>query len=163
MHCFLRFPFAFVLTASLLVCANVFGQYRELPDNIQSANCTFAPEATEWGITEKWSSTDNISTLINPLVGDINNDGIPEIVCFAPSGSDFYNANMILVFNTRSHSVVHTFTIPGNVSTVDAAPYGMVKLPSGHVILAVCAQNRPIWPSVLRRPRRDGRQCLRRS
>lgn len=137
--------FAFVLTVSLLVGGNVFGQYRELPDNIQSANCTFAPEATEWGIQEKWSSTDNVSTLINPLVGDINNDGVPEIVCFAPLNQDFYNVNTVLVFNTRNHSVIHTFTILGNVSTVDAAPYGMVKLHNGHVLLAVCAQNNNMY------------------
>ena len=134
-----------VFAGIMLICGHATSQNRELPDNIQTANCTFAPEATEWGIVEKWSSTDNVSTLINPLVGDVNNDGIPEIVCFAPSGSDFYNANTVLVFNTRTHAVVHTFTVPGNASTVDAAPYGMVKLHTGHVLLAVCTQNNNMY------------------
>ena len=120
-------------------------QNPQLPDNIQTANCTFAPQATEWGIVEKWSSTVNVSTLVIPMVGDINGDGTPEIVCFAPSGSDFYNVNTVLVFDTQTHEVVHTFTLPGNVSTVDAAPYGLVKLPNGHVVFAVCAQNNNMY------------------
>ena len=139
-------PFClFLIAVMMLICRNGFGQSRELPDNIQSANCTFAPEATMWGIQEKWSSTTNVSTLIIPLIGDVDGDEVPEIVCFAPSGSDFYNVNTVLVFDSQTHAVIHSFTIPGNVSTVDAAPYGMVKLPSDHVILAICAQDNNMY------------------
>ena len=134
-----------LLAAIMSACVTAFGQYRELPDNIQTANCTFAPEATQWGIMEDWSSTEAVSTLVIPLVGDINNDGVPEIVCFAPSGSDFYNVNTVQVFNSQTHAIIYTFTLPGNVSTVDAAPYGMVKLHSGHVLFAVCTQNNTMY------------------
>lgn len=136
--------FAFTLFMFLGMAAS-FAQNPQLPDNIQTANCTFTPEATEWGIVEDWSSTVNVSTLVIPLVGDIDNNGVPEIVCFAPSGGDFYNVNTVLVFNSLTHEVIHTFTVPGNVSTVDAAPYGMVKLHNGHVLFAVCAQNNNMY------------------
>ena len=122
-----------------------FSQTPQLPDNIQTANCTFTPQATQWGIMEKWSSTVDVSTLVIPMVGDINSDGIPEIVCFAPSGSDFYNVNTVLVFDSQTHQVVHTFTLPGNVSTVDATPYGIVKLHNGHILFAVCCKNNNMY------------------
>lgn len=125
--------------------AETMSQNPQLPDNIQTANCTFTPEATQWGIVEKWSSTQSVSTLVIPMVGDINNDGVPEIVCFAPSGSDFYNVNTVLVFNSQSHEVIHTFTLPDNVSTVDGAPYGLVKLNNGHVLFAVCTKNNNMY------------------
>ena len=112
-----------------------------LPDNIQNTDCTYTPAAFEWGIMEKWSSSVNVSTLLIPMVGDINGDFIPEIVCFAPLGSDYYNANTVMVFDSQTHEVIHTFTLPGNVSTIDATPYGLVKLHNGHVIFAVCTKN----------------------
>ena len=112
-----------------------------LPDNVQNSDCTYTPEAFQWGITEKWSSSLNVSTLLIPMVGDVDGDAIPEIVCFAPSGDDYYNANTVLMFDSQTHEVIHSFTIPGDVSTVDAAPYGIVKLHNGHVLFAVCTQD----------------------
>lgn len=136
--------FAFLFFA-FLGMTTFFAQNPQLPDNIQTVHCEFFPEASQWGIVEDWSSTADVSTLVIPMVGDIDGNGIPEIVCFAPSGSDFYNVNTVLVFNSLTHEVIHTFTIPGNVSTVDAAPYGIVKLHNGHVLFAVCAQNNNMY------------------
>lgn len=136
--------FAFLFFA-FLGMTMLFAQNPQLPDNIQTVHCEFFPEASQWGIVEDWSSTADVSTLVIPMVGDIDSNGIPEIVCFAPSGSDFYNVNTVLVFNSLTHEVIHTFTIPGNVSTVDAAPYGIVKLHNGHVLFAVCAQNNNMY------------------
>ncbi len=136
--------FAFLFFA-FLGMTTLFAQSPQLPDNIQTVHCEFFPEASQWGIVEDWSSTADVSTLVIPMVGDIDGNGIPEIVCFAPSGSDFYNVNTVLVFNSLTHEVIHTFTIPGNVSTVDAAPYGIVKLHNGHVLFAVCAQNNNMY------------------
>ena len=136
--------FAFLFFA-FLGMTTLSAQNPHLPDNIQTVHCEFFPEASQWGIVEDWSSTADVSTLVIPMVGDIDSNGIPEIVCFAPSGSDFYNVNTVLVFNSLTHEVNHTFTIPGNVSTVDAAPYGIVKLHNGHVLFAVCAQNNNMY------------------
>lgn len=116
-----------------------------LPDNIQDADCTYTPPAFEWGIVEKWSSSVNVSTLLIPMVGDVNGDAIPEIVCFAPSGDDYYNANTVLMFDSQTHEVIHTFTLPDNVSTIDAAPYGLVKLHNGHVMFAVCTKSNNMY------------------
>ncbi len=134
-HPFLMLVVFFVLTATDILAQGT------LPDNVQTSDCNYTPEAFQWGITEKWSSEVNVSTLLIPMVGDVDGDEIPEIVCFAPSGDDYYNANTVLMFDSQTHEVIHSFTIPGNVSTVDASPYGIVKLHNGHVLFAVCAQN----------------------
>lgn len=113
-----------------------------LPDNVSEATCTLTPETSPWGIQLKWSSTAAASPLVNPLVGDIDGDGIPEIICFAPDNSyNFYGTRHVLVFDSRTHEVVHTFTLSDRITTVSATPYGIVKLPNGHVIFAVCMKN----------------------
>ena len=135
------FPHFFILVMFfVMTTTDILGQ-GTLPDNIQNADCTYTPEAFEWGIMEKWSSSVNVSTLLIPMVGDLDGDNIPEIVCFAPMGDDYYNVNSVMVFDSQTHEVIHTFTLPGNVSTVDAAPYGLVKLHDGRVMFAVCTQN----------------------
>ena len=133
--CFLILVVFFAMTATRLMAQGT------LPDNVQTSDCTYTPEAFQWGITEKWSSEVNVSTLLIPMVGDVDGDAIPEIVCFAPLGDDYYNANTVLMFDSQTHEVIHSFTIPGDVSTVDAAPYGIVKLHNGHILFAVCTQD----------------------
>ena len=59
-----------------------------LPDNVDSANCVFFPDGTEWGIQTAWQSENIVSVLNTPLVGDLDGDGIPEIVCFARDGDN---------------------------------------------------------------------------
>ena len=116
-----------------------------LPDNVQTSDCTYTPEAFQWGIMEKWSSEVNVSTLLIPMVGDVDGDAVPEIICFAPSGDDYYNANTVLMFDSQTHQVIHTISLPDNVSTIDAAPYGLVKLHNGNVMFAVCTKNNNMY------------------
>ncbi|MBO6081374.1 MAG: VCBS repeat-containing protein, partial [Bacteroidales bacterium] len=56
-----------------------------LPDNIDSADCTFLPERTEWGIGDPQISSTSVLTVTTPLVGDIDDDGQQEILI--PSGN----------------------------------------------------------------------------
>jgi hypothetical protein len=52
----------------------------ELPDNINMANCFTLPPSTPWGIRAD-STAQNVYSPYQPtLVGDMNNDGIPEII-----------------------------------------------------------------------------------
>lgn len=113
-----------------------------LPDNVDSATCTVASIGHDWGIGIDWSSETMVSPLVIPLVGDINGDQVPEIVCLAPNDNHtYYGSTKVLVFNTLTHQVIHTVNLPDVASTVDAAPYGMIKLPNGHVILVVALRN----------------------
>ena len=113
-----------------------------LPDNIDSADCVFFPEGTEWGIEVGWSSANIVSNLNIPLVGDLDGDSHPEIICFSRNG-DSPNApntnNQILVFDGVTKQLKTTITMASPVTAYDAAAYGMVKLPSGKgLIVTAC-------------------------
>lgn len=58
-----------------------------LPDNVDSADCTFLPEGTEWSIAQPIISANSVLTVTTPMVGDIDDDGEQEILI--PDG--YYN------------------------------------------------------------------------
>ena len=119
----------------LLGCCWLTAAGQDYPDNVDSASCTVASTGFVWGIEQDWASTEMVSPLVIPLVGDIDGDHVPEIICFAPDEEyNFYGATQVVVYNTQNHQPIHTFTLPGPISTVDASPYGLVKLPNDHVI-----------------------------
>jgi len=70
-----------VVCKSVVYKANVFITVVKCPDNIEDAECFGEPEGFLWDIKEDWRSTQtNISTYISPMVADLNDDGIPEIL-----------------------------------------------------------------------------------
>jgi len=105
----------------------------EMPDNIVVA-CSVFPPAIEWGIENTWSSENIVSNLIIPLVGDLNDDGIPEIVCFGAAGRLPYQNRQtsptVLVYDGATHSLLATITLPSAVSEYEGAPFGLVKMPN---------------------------------
>ncbi|MBR4488248.1 MAG: VCBS repeat-containing protein [Bacteroidales bacterium] len=149
-----------LITAMVLRWLTAAGQV--FPDNVDSASCTAASTSFVWGIEQDWASTEMVSPLVIPLVGDIDGDHVPEIICFTPDEEwSFYGASQVVVYNTQSHQPIHTFTLPGQISTVDAAPYGIVKLPNDHVIFVavlsstMCAYDltafgtTPLWSTTI--------------
>ena len=71
------------------------------PDNVDSADCVFFPEGTEWGIGQPLISSAGAITVSTPMVGDIDDDGQQEIVCLAGSSSisstiNIFNADATL-------------------------------------------------------------------
>lgn len=116
-----------------------------LPDNVDSADCTVPSIGHDWGIGLDWSAVEMVSPLVIPLVGDINGDKVPEIVCLAPNDNyNYYGSTQIMIFNTLTHQLIHTINLPERVSTNDAAPYGIIKLPNEHVILVVALINQTL-------------------
>ena len=112
------------------------------PDNVDSADCTTETVGHEWGIEVDWSSSEMVSPLVIPLVGDIDGDEIPEIISFAPSSQyGFYGVTQVVVYNSITHQIMHTVNLPNRISTVDASPYGIIKLPNGHVIFVAVMRN----------------------
>ena len=112
------------------------------PDNVDSADCTVASLGHDWGIEMDWASAEMVSPLVIPLVGDIDGDEVPEIVCLAPNNTyNYYGSTQVMIFNTITHQLIHTINLPERISTNDAAPYGIIRLPNGHVILVVALLN----------------------
>jgi FG-GAP repeat. len=101
------------------------------PDNISDVDCYIEPAAFEWGITEVYRSpASNHHVYGIPLVGDINGDGIPDIVTV--NVNNFYTDNNIHILWGHDQSITdislngnvfHDYTTGGTIS-----PYAMCKL-----------------------------------
>ena len=57
------------------------------PDNIDEAPCYKDPEPTVWKIDEIYTDLGETSNYISPLVGDLDGDGLPEIVTVSKHGT----------------------------------------------------------------------------
>ena len=60
--------------------ARVFILVAECPDNISDASCYDTPPAQDWTMREIRSTNEVFSTYQIPIVGDVDGDGIPEIL-----------------------------------------------------------------------------------
>ena len=67
------------------------------PDNVDSADCTFLPEGTEWGMAPPIVS-EVVASMCSavPMVGDVDDDGIQEIVMHTDSKVLIFNDNATL-------------------------------------------------------------------
>ena len=134
-----------------------------LPDNILDDDCNTPIQGFEWGIREDWSSNSNIYCRIMPLVGDLDDDGIPEIVCFDVQGNSSSQtaAKTINVYDGRSKALKAQISVENLVWAHGNGPYGLVKLPNRKgLIVTACKDtrlyayditaanpNNPVWVS----------------
>ena len=137
-----------VLTAvCLFSLLRVSGQ-NNLPDNIEEADCVTEVQSMTWGVMNSWSSSTIVSNLNIPLVGDLDGDGHPEILCFSLAGQSSYSGqgnidNQMLVFDGVTKQQKATITLPSPVSAYDAAAYGMVRTSDGvGLIVTACYDNK---------------------
>ena len=118
-----------------------------LPDNMVEADCSTEAESMTWGVENAWSSSAIVSNLNIPLVGDLDGDGHPEIVCFSLAGqshyvNDGYIGNVgfeLLVYDGVTHQLKTTVTMDSPVSEYDAAAYGLVRTSSGKGLIVVAS------------------------
>ena len=111
-----------------------------LPDNMEMTDCTTEADAMAWGISNQWSSSAIVSNYNIPLVGDLDGDGHPEVVCFAHAGDYFQDPrknDQILVFDGVTQQQEAHIHLPSYVTAFDAAAYGLVKTSSGKGLVVV--------------------------
>ncbi|MDR2915825.1 MAG: FG-GAP-like repeat-containing protein [Tannerella sp.] len=84
--------------------ATVFINTVDKPDNVVDVDCWIDPEAQDWMI-QKFDSVGLVATATPFLVGDMNNDGFPEIVA-----CHNYPANMIKIFYGPDFTIVDSIT-----------------------------------------------------
>lgn len=118
-----------------------------LPDNILDDNCNTPLQGFEWGIKEDWSTGDNIYCRINPLVGDLDDDGIPEIVCFDMQGNSSSQtaAKIINVYDGRSKTRKAQITVENMVWAHGNGPYGLVKLPNRKGLIVTACKDTKLY------------------
>ena len=118
-----------------------------LPDNIFEDECNTPLQSFEWGIREDWSSNDNIYCRINPLVGDLDDDGIPEIVCFDMQGNSSSQtaAKIINVYDGRSKALKTQITVENMVWAHGNGPYGLVKLPNRKGLIVTACKDTKLY------------------
>jgi gliding motility-associated-like protein len=144
MNTFLKQMLTRVKTVILLVVFVVVSEIalaqNNYPDNIVVADCSTETEAIDWGVHVQWSSTSIVSNLVIPLVGDLDGDGHPEVLCFAKDGDfnlDPRKNNKMLVFDGVTKQLKAAITLPAYVTAFDAAAYGLVRLPEGPGLIVV--------------------------
>ena len=116
-----------------------------LPDNMVEAECTTDVESMNWGVMNAWSSPTIVSNLNTPLVGDLDGDGHPEILCFSLAGQSHYSYDgylgnvgfELLVYDGVTRQLKTTVTMDSPVSEYDAAAYGLVRTSSGKGLIVV--------------------------
>ena len=118
-----------------------------LPDNILESDCNVPAQGFVWGIREDWSSGDNIYCRINPLVGDLDDDGIPEIVCFDMMGNDPSQtaAKTINVYDGRDKYLKAQIDVEGLVWAHGNGPYGLVKLPNREGLIVTACKDSKLY------------------
>ena len=118
-----------------------------IPDNILDSDCNLPLEGFEWGIREDWSTGDNIYCRIMPLVGDLDDDGIPEIVCFDMLGNSASQtaAKTINVYDGRDKHLKVQINVEGMVWAHGSGPYGLVKLPNREGLIVTACKDSKLY------------------
>ena len=119
-------------------------QLVETPDNVDDARCSMMQPATSWSIRNSWSSGGGVSNHNTPMVGDLDDDGNPEIMCFGSSGETDNNGlldNTILVYDGVTKNLKCNIRIAGYVTAYDAGAYGLVKLPNRKGLIVVACRD----------------------
>ena len=131
---------------------------RLMPDNVVFTACHTTPPAVEWNIRVHKSSAAEVSNFVIPLVGDLDNDGIPEIVCWGTSyestggAAPHSRVREILIYkgndvstpmrkiylseNAGSDPVAYPY-----MNSYEAAPYGLVKTGAGTGLIVVACSD----------------------
>lgn len=127
----------FMLLTVFVAVSETAPAQNNYPDNMVEADCSTDVEPMNWGVQVHWSSNANVVSNLNiPLVGDLDNDGHPDILCFSLPGQSSYSGqgnidNQMLVFDGVTKQLKATISMTSPVSAYDAASYGLVRTSEG--------------------------------
>jgi hypothetical protein len=105
-----------------------------VPDNVSNAECTIIPVGVEWGMTGTSSNESNLSPYQSVVVGDIDGDGIVEIIAAAnpvelnPINTDQRHTSSIAIYKGNDITAPPTvFNTTSTYSWDSRTKYGIVK------------------------------------
>ena len=124
------------------------------PDNVDSADCVFFPEGTEWGIGQPLISSASAITVSTPMVGDIDDDGQQEIVALAGNNTisstiNIFNADATLKsqFSTNSFYIWNSVGLAKVKWQENEYKNIIVVLGTNKRLYAYDAQGTQLWQS----------------
>ena len=80
------------------------------PDNVDWPRCTSRPPGDAFGMREMFSCS-GVNSMSTPMLGDVDGDGVPEILACAFSGDPGWG-NRILVIDGRNGNLKYTLNVP---------------------------------------------------
>ncbi len=111
-------------TVFFAFCITAYSQV--IPDNIISADCYGNVSPSAWSVNEAWRSTQEVCALITPVVGDLDGDGIPEIVAAGPRVGNTKYFNKLYIFKGENRNSVKTINT-GNVGFRNLGAFAIGK------------------------------------
>lgn len=97
-----------------------------IPDNIEDGDCYITVETPFlWGMQLEQKSTESAHQYYTPLAGDLDNDGISEIVAIATVG---LNAT-VAVFEGNDLSKTNIISLNTEIIANTTVPIGLVRVP----------------------------------
>lgn len=116
----------------LMVCMSFLMQVSgqsDLPDNMVEANCSTDAQQQPWDAHVLMSAND-IHCYYVPLVGDIDGDGIVEIVAGRAVSNDHYTTQ-VGIYRGTDLQQIGTITLPHPIFAGYAGPMAIVRYPDG--------------------------------
>ena len=101
-----------------------------LPDNMVEANCTTDAMQQPWD-AQVLHSTSNIHCYYVPLVGDIDGDGITEIVAGKTVTNDHYTTQ-VGIYRGTDLQQIGTINLPQRIYAGYGGPMALVRYPNSN-------------------------------
>ena len=101
-----------------------------LPDNMVEADCTAEAEGQPWDAHVLYSSND-IHCYYVPLVGDLDGDGMVEIVAAKTTTNDHYTTQ-VGIYRGSNLQQVGTINLPQKIYAGYGGPMALVRYPDGN-------------------------------
>ena len=122
--------------SSDITYAKVYINVIPYPDNVVDADCYITPPASVWSFKELGRSSQGVSTVGNPLAGDIDNDGRVEIVTVCEI-STYSTVSKLYIFDDQLN-VKYTITLADNINVL-ANVYSMADVDGdGYAEIFIC-------------------------
>lgn len=120
--------FSFWVFLIIMAYTSVVVAQTSLPDNMAYEDCYATPLQTPWS-AHRMGVTDDVHTYYTPMVGDVDGDGVVEIVVGVPTQNDHYT-NKLAIYRGTDLNRVGTINVPQKVYSGFVGAVALVRYPT---------------------------------